>query len=327
MELNQSNGIHYDVVLDVNADDSTESISQTSLSDDIHNFEAKKETVTKQQSKNTSHSEQKQTESTFTEKDAKPHSSKRQHKLQHNIKHCQKKPRLVNDQKPYKTPCVSIENELHSNIKITHAKLNLGGNASFAFFPCNEESQPLMCSIMNLPLVLEHAVKPSKKLGQPSKLIHILGDGNCLFRAFSYVITGRQVYHTKVREQIINHMRHIEHFLLPHMKTSLDSYLATCRSHMARNGVWGTDIEILSAASLLSTDVFVYTKFGETYKWQKFSRTMLDGKKPENDCSIYLNHSNGIHYDVVLDVNADDSTESISQTSLSDDIHNFEAIK
>ena len=30
---------------------------------------------------------------------------------------------------------------------------------------------------------------------------------------------------------------------------------------------------------------------------------------------IYLNHSNGIHYDVVLDVNADDLTESISQTS------------
>ena len=64
-------------------------------------------------------------------------------------------------------------------------------------------------------------------------------------------------------------MRHIEHFLLPHMNTSLDSYLA--RSHMARNGVWGSDREILSAASLLSTDVFVYTKIGDTYKWQKFS--------------------------------------------------------
>ena len=168
-----------------------------------------------------------------------------------------------------------------------------------------------------------HAVKPSRKLGKPSKLSQrILNHGNCPFRAFSYVITGRRVYHTKVREQI-NHM----HVLLPHIKTSLDSYLATCRSHMARYGVWGTDIEILSAASLLSTDVFVYTKIGDTYKWQKFLRTMLDGEIPENDCSIYLNHSYGIHYDVVLDDNADDSTESISQTSLSDDIHNSEAKK
>ena len=62
------------------------------------------------------------------------------------------------------------------------------------------------------------------------------------------------------------------------MKTSLDSYLATRRSHMARNGVWGTDIEILSAASLLFTDVFVYTKIGDTYKWQNFRELCLMAK-------------------------------------------------
>lgn len=56
------------------------------------------------------------------------------------------------------------------------------------------------------------------------------------------------------------------------MNTSLDSYLAG--SHMARNGVWGTDIEIFSAASLLSTDVFVCTKFGETYKYCKNFREL-----------------------------------------------------
>ena len=29
---------------------------------------------------------------------------------------------------------------------------------------------------------------------------------------------------------------------------------------------------------------------------------MLGGNKPENNCSIYLNHTNTIHYDVVIDV-------------------------
>ena len=29
---------------------------------------------------------------------------------------------------------------------------------------------------------------------------------------------------------------------------------------------------------------------------------MLDGKKPENSCSIYLNHTNRIRYVVVIDV-------------------------
>ena len=57
---------------------------------------------------------------------------------------------------------------------------------------------------------------------------------------------------------------------------------------MTRNGVWGTDIEIFSAASLLSTDIFVYTQFGETHKWLKFSRTMIDGKKPANSLMFNL---------------------------------------
>jgi len=85
------------------------------------------------------------------------------------------------------------------------------------------------------------------------------------------------------------------------MNSSLDTYLA--RTGMARNQVWETDIEILSAASLLSTDIYVYSRFAiSNNKWQKFSRIMLDGNIPENNCSIYINNSTGDHYDVVLDV-------------------------
>ena len=67
-----------------------------------------------------------------------------------------------------------------------------------------------------LPLVVNHCLKHSKPLGTPSKLIQILGDGNCLFQALSYPITGRQIYYTRVRAQIINHMN-----------SSLDSYLVS----------------------------------------------------------------------------------------------------
>ena len=50
------------------------------------------------------------------------------------------------------------------------------------------------------------------------------------------------------------------------MNSSLDRYLAI--GQMVRNKVRVKDIEILGAASLLSTDIFVYTQFGDTYKWQ-----------------------------------------------------------
>ena len=106
-----------------------------------------------------------------------------------------------------------------------------------------------------LPLVLNHCSKHCKLLGTPYKLIQILGNGNCLFRALFYAVTGRQIYYTQVRAQIINHINN-----------SLDSYLV--RGQMARNIVRVKGIEILSASPLLSSDIFVCTRFGDTHKWQ-----------------------------------------------------------
>ena len=156
---------------------------------------------------------------------------------------------------------IRLANDVETNPGL-NVNLEENFSAPCAFISCNEGSQSRMCSVMNLPLVVKHNFKPSKKVGQPSKLLHILGDGNCLFRAFSYVITGRQTYHMKLREQIINHMRDIETLLLPHMNTSLKGYLA--KTKMPGNGVWGTDVQILTAASLLSgADIFVYSSAKE----------------------------------------------------------------
>ena len=116
---------------------------------------------------------------------------------------------------------------------------------AFCHMPCH-----------TFPLVVNHmhcSKNSNKPLGTPYKLIQIPGDGNCLFRALSYAVTGRQIYYTQVRAQIINHMN-----------SSLDSYLVN--GHIARKNVTVRGIEILSAASLLSTDIFVYTQFGDTYK-------------------------------------------------------------
>ena len=54
------------------------------------------------------------------------------------------------------------------------------------------------------------------------------------------------------------------------MDSLSDSYLVI--GQMAREKVSVKGIEILSAASLLSTDIFVYTQFGDTYKLQVENR-------------------------------------------------------
>ena len=106
-----------------------------------------------------------------------------------------------------------------------------------------------------------------------------------------------------------------ETLLLPHINMSLDSYLQ--QSRMAEEGSWGTDIEIFTVCSLLSTDIYVYTKVGQSFKWQKFSCTILNGKPPKYNCAIYLQQTNGVHYDVVLNVFAVSNDNMLSsETSL-----------
>ena len=117
------------------------------------------------------------------------------------------------------------------------------------------------------------------------------------FRALSYVITGRQTYHSIIRPRVLHHMREIENILLPHMNMPLDSYLE--QSRMTSLGSWGSDIEIFAACSLLSTDIYVYTKVGQRFKWQKFSTTMLNRTPRKNKCATYLHHTSGVHYDFV----------------------------
>ena len=98
--------------------------------------------------------------------------------------------------------------------------------------------QITICIFVTIPcytllLVVRPCLKPSKPLGTPSKLIQTLGDGNCLFRALSYAVIGRQIYYTRVRAQTINHMGRVENILQPLINSSLDSSLAN--SQMARN--------------------------------------------------------------------------------------------
>ena len=57
---------------------------------------------------------------------------------------------------------------------------------------------------------------PHVVLKQPRTVKSILGDGNCLFRSFSYIITGSEEQYRRVREVILNHMVDIEHVMLFH---------------------------------------------------------------------------------------------------------------
>ena len=114
-----------------------------------------------------------------------------------------------------------------------------------------------------------------------------------------------------LRQEIVDHINSIQHVLRPHMNSSVDDYFAT--SNMRNSGVWETDIEIFAATSHFCVDIYVYSQFGNNYKWSKFSRSMLDKLPVSSKIRIYLQNTTGVHYDVVLDV-----SEGISDLNASE---------
>ncbi len=53
-------------------------------------------------------------------------------------------------------------------------------------------------------------------LTRPTNFKRIVGDGNCLFRSFSLILTGSEEQHLAIRGAIIQHMRTIGDAIWPH---------------------------------------------------------------------------------------------------------------
>lgn len=71
------------------------------------------------------------------------------------------------------------------------------------------------------------------------------GDGNCLFRTFSYILFGVQSYHNDVRNKVEDFMKKNKH-VLKNIEADPQRYLKSSR--MEQEGSWGTNTEILTFA-------------------------------------------------------------------------------
>ena len=144
-------------------------------------------------------------------------------------------------------------------------------------------------------------------------------DGNCLFRSLSKGLLGMEKYHHSLRTTLFGFIYANSKFFLTHLeqryKCNID-IKEYCLS-MDRNGVWGTDIEILAAATMLQIPVYTYTsqRSEGSYNWIRFhplsaasslvcdyhksiQRLVIVTKPP--DYHIELFHLSGYHYDVIV---------------------------
>ena len=119
----------------------------------------------------------------------------------------------------------------------------------------------------------------------PLATARIAADGNCFFQSVSLAVTGSQEFHEELRLLITTYMIHksTDPILssLGSPDGSVESYMK--RSRMQTLGTWATELEVIAAASLLNTTIYIYA---ETFKWLKQS---------PQETKLGLHQDEGIH--------------------------------
>ena len=138
---------------------------------------------------------------------------------------------------------------------------------TMSYNPVDQFWQTERANSLNLDIVSLTISEPSETLPNSSKdckTILIKGDGNCLFRSLSFVLTGSQDAHIKLRQLLWDYM--LQH------KQRIDTISTTSdhvnTSKMQTLGKWGTEIELIAFASMIDTDIVVLGPYNETeYRW------------------------------------------------------------
>ena len=106
---------------------------------------------------------------------------------------------------------------------------------NFCYYQVNENWQVQTCERLGLTYTQKFACQcgsPDTILTCPDlrSLKHIAGDGNCLFRAISYIITGSERQHSRLRDILIGYMLSIPHLLIGQGPDGRTNYVDTLAS-------------------------------------------------------------------------------------------------
>ena len=130
-----------------------------------------------------------------------------------------------------------------------------------------------------------------------------IGDGNCLFRCFSHIITGSPDYHYEVRLLIIRHMRQISHLLVGSMLTEvgedIEAYISDNKMDVL--GSYGTSNEMVALSHLLLCNIYSFDA-DFAFSWSFMANPgAIDPSIPNivERKSMYIYWRNGNHFEVL----------------------------
>ena len=165
----------------------------------------------------------------------------------------------------------------------------------------SEEWQRRVCQELGLRFVCAHACDvggPNVQLTHPTFGHRIIGDGNCLFRAFSYMITGAEDQHFELRCRVVEHFRSVDYRLIETAITAptVQEYIAN--SGVDRQGAWGGVAEIFVLASMVGANVYLYRM--QNYFFEICTPTVVIHPDNYGAQSMYIILYTGDHFNVML---------------------------
>ena len=123
------------------------------------------------------------------------------------------------------------------------------------------------------------------------RLNDVGADGNCFFRAVADQLFGYEIFHIRLRREVVEHMRNNKdkYSLFIEDDIDFDKYL----NYMGTDGIWGGQLEMSVLAELHNFNVIVYQIDFEDMAQEFHPWDTKDLK------TIHLSYHQGRHYNSV----------------------------
>ena len=119
--------------------------------------------------------------------------------------------------------------------------------------------------------------EPKCLLQQGRKVYVIKGDGNCMFRAISYLMTKDEENYASIRlllQRFENHNKDLFRGVLTSVnKSTIEEHI----SHIGKPNTWGTHIELFAMATYYQVPVYTYVADNANQRWAVF-KPLSDAK-------------------------------------------------